>query len=87
LNPRVLCGRVRLDRQGHNAERERVMEIQDMLFPDVAESAPPESDGTPLEDGEFDRIAFELWQHGSLPALAADVESDLEEVACHASCL
>ena len=39
------------------------------------------------EDQEMDRIAFELWQHGSLPELMEDMEAELEEVACHASCL
>lgn len=40
-----------------------------------------------LEDQDFDRIAFELWQHGGLPQLVEDMEAELEEVACHASCL
>jgi hypothetical protein len=40
-----------------------------------------------LEDQELDRIAFELWQHGSLPEMLEDIESELEDVACHASCL
>lgn len=40
-----------------------------------------------LKDQDFDRIAFELWQHGGLPQLVEDMEAELEEVACHASCL
>jgi hypothetical protein len=40
-----------------------------------------------LEDLEFDRIAFELWQRCSLPELAECTQPELEEVACHASCL
>ena len=40
-----------------------------------------------LESDELDRIAFELWQHGSLPELAETIEAELEEVAAHASCL
>jgi len=59
------------------------MELQDMPVPDATEDAVT----TNLEDQEFDRIAFELWQRGSLPALAKASEAELEEVACHASCL
>jgi hypothetical protein len=40
-----------------------------------------------LEDLELDRIAFELWQRGSLPELAASSQAEIEEVASHASCL
>ncbi len=40
-----------------------------------------------LEDLELDRIAFELWQQGSLPGLADATQAEVEEVACHASCL
>jgi hypothetical protein len=58
------------------------MEFQDMPVVDW-ESEPMLS----LEDQELDRIAFELWQRGSLPELVEDLEADLEEVACHASCL
>ena len=48
----------------------------------------PESEAFPnLEEQEFDRIAFELWQRGSLPELAEDGQAEVEEVACHASCL
>jgi len=59
------------------------MEIQEMPVVDL-----PESDPIPrLEDEELDRIAFELWQRGSLPELAEADQAELEEVACHASCL
>jgi len=59
------------------------MELQDMPVADV-----PESEAIPsLEDQELDRIAFELWQRGSLPELAETTPAELEEVACHASCL
>ncbi len=40
-----------------------------------------------LEDLDLDRIAFELWQQGSLPELADATQAEVEEVACHASCL
>jgi hypothetical protein len=70
------------------ALRKEAMEIQDIPVADVSESAPMGGPGGPsLEDQEFDRIAFELWQRGSLPDLAAGDESELEEVAYHASCL
>ena len=58
------------------------MEFQDMPIADA--------EGVSIlspEDQEMDRIAFELWQHGSLPKLLEDMEAELEEVACHASCL
>jgi hypothetical protein len=59
------------------------MELLDVSTPDV-----PESEAIPsLEDLEMDRIAFELWQRGSLPDLAESTQAELEEVACHASCL
>ena len=59
------------------------MELQDMPIADV-----PESEVAPrLEDREMDRIAFELWQRGSLPEVPEAGEAELEEVACHASCL
>ena len=59
------------------------MELQDMPIPEI-----PDTLVVPgLENQQFDRIAFELWQHGSLPDLAEFTEAELEEVACHASCL
>jgi hypothetical protein len=59
------------------------MELLDMPTIEASETETTLS----LEDLEFDRIAFELWQRGSLPALAESTQADLEEVACHASCL
>jgi len=59
------------------------MEILEMPPVDVSESAPIPS----LEDQELDRIAFELWQSGSLPEVAEANQAEIEEVACHASCL
>jgi len=59
------------------------MELQDLPLADV-----PEGEAIPsLEDQELDRIAFELWQRGSLPELAEASQAELEEVACHTSCL
>jgi hypothetical protein len=58
------------------------MELQDMPVVDKQ----TESILSP-EDQEMDRIAFELWQRGSLPELVEDMEAELEEVAGHASCL
>ena len=58
------------------------MELQDLPPAEVLES-----EITPnLEDRKMDRIAFELWQRSSLPEVAEDAQ-ELEEVACHASCL
>ncbi|HUI58355.1 MAG TPA: hypothetical protein VLY04_25455 [Bryobacteraceae bacterium] len=59
------------------------MELLEMPPSDVPESEPIPS----LEDQELDRIAFELWQRGSLPDVAESNQEELEEVACHASCL
>ena len=59
------------------------MEIQEMSVADLPESEPVSS----LENQELDRIAFELWQRGSLPELAEANQAELDEVACHASCL
>ena len=59
------------------------MELLDMPVADSAES----EGNLNLEDQEFDRIAFELWQRGSLPEVAKASEAELEEVAAHASCL
>jgi hypothetical protein len=59
------------------------MELLDMPATEVPESETVLS----LEDLEFDRIAFELWQRSSLPELAEATQAELEEVACHASCL
>ena len=59
------------------------MELLEMPVSERAETEVP----VRLEEQELDRIAFELWQRGSLPALAKEVEAELEDVACHASCL
>jgi hypothetical protein len=59
------------------------MEIQELPVVDLPEGDPIAR----LEDQELDRIAFELWQRGSLPELAEADQAELEEVACHASCL
>jgi hypothetical protein len=59
------------------------MEVQDMPVTEAPESETVLS----LEDLEFFRIAFELWQRSSLPELAESAQAELEEVACHASCL
>jgi hypothetical protein len=57
------------------------MELQEIPAPI------PESEPNPnLENQEMDRIAFELWQLGSLPEFAAASE-EVDEVAGHASCL
>lgn len=57
------------------------MELQDMPI------VPEREADLKLEDRELDRIAFELWQRGSLPKLAESMEAELEEFASHASCL
>jgi hypothetical protein len=59
------------------------MELQELPIAEATESESIVN----LEDREFDRIAFELWQRGSLPGLAESAQAELEEVACHASCL
>lgn len=58
------------------------MEFQDMPVRDAEGESVFD-----LQQQELDRIVFELWQRGSLPELAEDMEAELEEVACHASCL
>jgi hypothetical protein len=64
------------------------MELQDMPIADAREADAQESAAVlSLEDQEMDRIAFELWQRGSLPGVAETTQAELEEVACHASCL
>jgi len=60
------------------------MEIIDMPVTELSEGA---QEASSLEDAKFDRIAFELWQRGSLPELAEANAAELEEVACHSSCL
>jgi len=60
------------------------MEFLDMP---VVESSESVQEDTRLEDVKFDRIAFELWQRGSLPELAEANAAELEEVASHSSCL
>jgi hypothetical protein len=58
------------------------MELQEIPAP-VPESEPNLS----LENQVMDRIAFELWQRGSLPEVAAASEAEVEDVAARASCL
>ena len=60
------------------------MEFLDIPVAETGESA---QEDTRLEDVKFDRIAFELWQRGSLPELAEANAAELEEVASHSSCL
>jgi hypothetical protein len=58
------------------------MELQEIPAP------VPESEPNPnLESQVMGRIAFELWQRGSLPEVAAASEADVEDVASHSSCL
>ena len=59
------------------------MELQEPAIPEVSESETVIN----LEQQEMDRIAFELWQRGSLPEVAEDRQTEIEDVACHASCL
>jgi hypothetical protein len=59
------------------------MELQE---PPIASGPEPET-VTSIEEEEMDRIAFELWQRGSLPEVAAASEAELEDVAAHSSCL
>ena len=40
-----------------------------------------------LEEQKMDRIAFELWQRGSLPDVPENSQAEIEEVASHSSCL
>jgi len=58
-----------------------------MEFQDIPIAAVPEGEPMLNLDEELDRIAFELWQRGSLPEVAATTEAEVEEIACHASCL
>jgi hypothetical protein len=59
------------------------MEVQSMTL-----VLDPENEAiTRLEDQEMDRIAFELWRHGSVPDVAEAGDDDVEEVAGHASLL
>jgi len=57
------------------------MELQEIPAP-VPESEPDPN----LENQDMDRIAFELWQRGSLPEIAGS-ENEVDDVAGHASCL
>lgn len=59
------------------------MELQEIPSAPLPESEPVLS----LEEQKMDRIAFELWQRGSLPEIAAASEAEVEEVASHDSCL
>ncbi len=59
------------------------MELGDLPVVDAVETDPV----LRLEDREMDRIAFGLWQRGSLPEVPAAAPAELEEVAQHASCL
>lgn len=58
------------------------MELQEIPAP-VPDSEPNLTQASE----KLDRIAFELWQHGSLPEAAVASENEIEEVAGHASCL
>lgn len=60
------------------------MEIPDLPVMEITEGAEA---AARLENVKFDRIAFELWQRGSLPELAEANAAELEEVASHSSCL
>ena len=59
------------------------MEVPDMPVADVPEGEPVPN----LEDQKMDRIAFELWQQGSLPEVPEAPQTEIEEVAHHSSCL
>jgi len=59
------------------------MEIQEMPIAHVSEGGA----SLRLEDQPTGRIAYELWQRGSLPEPAPAIEVEVEEVASHASCL
>ena len=52
----------------------------------VSRAAEPEAIAG-IEEQEMDRIAFELWQLGSLPEIASASRAELEEVAARSSCL
>jgi hypothetical protein len=59
-----------------------------MELPETSVAPVPEPEAVAgIEDREMDRIAFELWQLGSLPEIAVTSEAELEEVAARASCL
>ncbi|HZT33574.1 MAG TPA: hypothetical protein VFA33_27040 [Bryobacteraceae bacterium] len=64
--------------------------VATLLSEELAETAewgaaPPPA----LEEQELDVLAFELWQRGSCPEMAADDDwlSEEEALRCHASCL
>jgi len=64
------------------------MEISDMPVIETPDAAQSEQTSVrQLGDAKLDRIAFELWQRGSLPEVAEADAAELEEVAIHASCL
>ncbi len=56
---------------------------------ELAEDVPGTEDLRPRFEEELDVLAFELWQQGSRPDLAADEDRVIEEeaVGSHASCL
>jgi hypothetical protein len=58
------------------------MELQEIPAP-VPDTEPTLNPENP----DVDRIAFELWQRGSLPEVAAASEAEVEDLAAHASCL
>ncbi len=61
------------------------MEVQDLP---VGENTNSETPGvSEIQAEEIDRIAFELWQHGSVPDVIGGDELEAETVAGHASCL
>lgn len=59
------------------------MELQEMP---IAETPESENISLPVNE-KVDRIAFELWQRGSLPEVATTTQAELEDVASHSSCL
>lgn len=61
------------------------MEVQDLPVGEYNNSEG--ASGVDFQAEELDRIAFELWQRGSVPDIAGGEEPEVEEVACHASCL
>jgi hypothetical protein len=67
------------------------MEIIDLPIGEepVAEAPWGEPPPPKLEEQELDLIAFELWQRGCCwsPATEDAGSEEIEEVACHASCL
>ena len=61
------------------------MEVQDLPAGEYTLSQ--SNSGLDIDVEDLDRIAFELWQRGSVPDIVSGEEAEVEEVACHASCL